>query len=253
MPILLCWLFCIALLTPWVAGQLVRGTDADSGFVATEALLAMLCGVALLLAIMTITKGITRQAFREQLTVYPRWRWKLCLASFFITFTILLTSEVVLRLYFGVATTAVSLRIGVGECVLLAAMPVQVLLEEVLFRSWLPRQLLSFTRRGRLSLAIAFTISATIFALLHDVDSPAGRFSLYVSGIVACVLVLLTGGLEAAVGLHIGNNAVYVLSSAVTPGVAYTAQAATTSVLAVTCLSVLSAAATAVYARGNYR
>lgn len=84
--------------------------------------------------------------------------------------------------------------------VIVLTSPLQATAEEVVFRGFLAQ---SF---GALNTWLAIVAPALIFALLHGVQNPwlfANRFGF---GLLAGVLVVATGGLEAAVAVHVVNN-----------------------------------------------
>ena len=86
--------------------------------------------------------------------------------------------------------------------VILVTTPFQALAEEVLFRGYLMQLFGSIVRQ------VWFPIIATavVFALFHGTQNPWLFGSRLVFGILAGVLVWRTGGLEAAVAIHIINN-----------------------------------------------
>jgi len=88
--------------------------------------------------------------------------------------------------------------------VILVTTPFQALAEEVLFRGYLMWLFGSILRN------VWFAIGATavIFALFHGTQNPWLFGSRLVFGVLAGILVWKTGGLEAAVAIHVVNNLV---------------------------------------------
>ncbi|MDR0782697.1 MAG: CPBP family intramembrane metalloprotease [Propionibacteriaceae bacterium] len=86
--------------------------------------------------------------------------------------------------------------------VVLITTPFQALAEEVVFRGYLMQALGSVVRN------VWFPIigTALVFAIFHGVQNPWLFGSRFVFGILAGILVWRTGGLEAAVMIHIINN-----------------------------------------------
>ncbi|HWJ65200.1 MAG TPA: CPBP family intramembrane glutamic endopeptidase [Nocardioides sp.] len=87
--------------------------------------------------------------------------------------------------------------------------PLQAAGEEYVFRGYLAQSFGSLTSRfgARASAAVAVVVPAFVFALAHGLgqDVPI-FFDRFAFGVVAGVLVLLTGGLEAGIAMHVLNN-----------------------------------------------
>ena len=94
--------------------------------------------------------------------------------------------------------------------------PVQAASEELLVRGYLNQALVRWTGVQRIGARrapwVAFGLTSTFFAALHAWNpEAAGQFWPYmiligVFGIAMCALVWIEGGLESAIGFHIGNN-----------------------------------------------
>lgn len=80
--------------------------------------------------------------------------------------------------------------------------PLQAVAEEVFFRGFLLTTLGSLTARVWIPVAG----SSLIFALAHGVQNPWLLLDRVAFGILAAILVLRTGGLEAAIAAHVVNN-----------------------------------------------
>lgn len=97
--------------------------------------------------------------------------------------------------------------VGVTLVVLLTT-PLQAAGEEYLFRGYLAQAIASWIPLRLAALLVTTPITAALFALAHGTQDPwlfADRFGF---GVAASILVWLTGGLEAAIGLHTVNNVV---------------------------------------------
>ena len=57
-----------------------------------------------------------------------------------------------------------------------------------------------------MALAVAVVVPAVLFALLHGPQDPPIFVDRLAFGLVAGILVVLTGGLEAAIAMHVLNN-----------------------------------------------
>ncbi|WP_210648693.1 CPBP family intramembrane glutamic endopeptidase [Nocardioides sp. SYSU D00065] len=91
--------------------------------------------------------------------------------------------------------------------VILLLTPLQAAGEEYLFRGYLTQAFGSLVWARRLSQALAVLGPALIFALFHGLsqDWPV-FFDRFAFGVVAGILVIRTGGLEAAIAMHVLNN-----------------------------------------------
>jgi uncharacterized protein len=86
--------------------------------------------------------------------------------------------------------------------------PLQAAGEEYFFRGWIPQLFGSMIPNARVGAVVGGGLSTTIFAFAHGQQDPwlfADRFGF---GVVACLLVWWTGGLEAGIALHAVNNLV---------------------------------------------
>ena len=91
-----------------------------------------------------------------------------------------------------------------GSLVLLAVVPLQAAAEEYLTRGWLLQAVGAFCRGPWVPIAV----QAVVFAALHGWGTPWGFADLVVFGLVTGWLTVRTGGLEAAIALHLLNNLV---------------------------------------------
>jgi len=85
--------------------------------------------------------------------------------------------------------------------------PLQAAGEEYAFRGYLTQALGGLVRSPRLSAVVAVVVPATLFALAHGLgQDPTVFLDRLAFGLVAGVLVILTGGLEAGIAMHVLNN-----------------------------------------------
>jgi membrane protease YdiL (CAAX protease family) len=80
--------------------------------------------------------------------------------------------------------------------------PLQAAGEEYLFRGLAIQTLGAFLRNP----AIPIGVQALLFAAAHGWGTPWGFVALTVSGLVAGVLAVRTGGIESYIGFHVANN-----------------------------------------------
>lgn len=91
-----------------------------------------------------------------------------------------------------------------GLAMLCVLVPFQAAAEEYAFRGWLVQTVGAWFR----SPWIAIAPQAVLFAMAHGWGTPWGFADLLVFGLVTGVLTIRTGGLEAAIALHVLNNLV---------------------------------------------
>ncbi|MDO5502827.1 MAG: type II CAAX endopeptidase family protein [Actinomycetia bacterium] len=97
--------------------------------------------------------------------------------------------------------------------------PLQAAGEEYVFRGWLMQQIGAYIKHTYVALALAVVISATLFALAHASLDPWILLDLGAFATAAVLLTWRTGGLEAAVALHIVNNVIVLILSVLTTGI----------------------------------
>ncbi|MEV3969201.1 type II CAAX endopeptidase family protein [Streptomyces sp. NPDC050698] len=86
--------------------------------------------------------------------------------------------------------------------VLAVFVPLQAAAEEYVFRGWLTQAVGAFVR----SPWLAVIPQAVLFAAAHGWGTRWGFLGLLVNGLVMGLLTIRTGGLEAAIALHVLNN-----------------------------------------------
>jgi membrane protease YdiL (CAAX protease family) len=90
----------------------------------------------------------------------------------------------------------------IAMLVLLAVVPAQAAAEEFVCRGWLLQGVGAWFRGPW----IAIAVQALVFAALHGWGTPWGFADLLVFGVAMGWLTVRTGGLEAAIALHVANN-----------------------------------------------
>ena len=84
--------------------------------------------------------------------------------------------------------------------------PLQAAGEEYVFRGYLTQAIGGFFASPRLSAVLAVGVPSLLFALAHGAQDAPIFFDRFAFGVVAGVLVILTGGLEAGIAMHVLNN-----------------------------------------------
>ena len=146
-------------------------------------------------------------------SVAPRLRWRFLLVCLGLSVVALLAS-----LGVGLLLPLAPGESPVGEVndfttrtrdfmlVVLLLTPLQAAGEEYLFRGYLTQAFGSLVWGRRASQALAVVGPALIFALFHGFSQDAPVFfDRFAFGIVAGILVIRTGGLEAAIAMHVLN------------------------------------------------
>jgi membrane protease YdiL (CAAX protease family) len=104
---------------------------------------------------------------------------------------------------FAVGATTIAIIL-----VTLVATPLQSAGEEIAFRGTLIPAAGSWLRNTRLSIAFAILVSGALFALVHVSLDPWLVGYLFVFSACTAVMGLISGGLEAAMALHVSNNVI---------------------------------------------
>jgi membrane protease YdiL (CAAX protease family) len=152
-------------------------------------------------------------------SVGPRIRWRFLFACLGVAVVALIATVVVSAVVPGqsddVSTHANAFTSTTRDylLVLLFLTPFQAAGEEYLFRGYLTQAfggLTGYLNRGsgRISrAAVAVVPPAVLFGLAHGLgQSPPVFFDRFAFGLVAGTLVVLTGGLEAGIAMHVLNN-----------------------------------------------
>lgn len=119
--------------------------------------------------------------------------------------------------------------------------PLQAAGEEVAFRGGLMQGVGAWIKQPVVALVVTMALSAALFALAHTSLDPWILLDLGTMAVACCYLTWRTGGLEAAIVLHVVNNLVLIVMLTLLGGLedAYVTEA-TTSTLGAAGLSALS-------------
>lgn len=183
------------------------------GPVAGHLALALLIPISLLL-----TRYVHGLRPRWLASVQPGMRWRYLLMTVVVA-AVLLNAVIWAQWGLGEMPVWTNGQPGWVSFLLLIAVssPLQAAAEEFFFRGYLLQAIGSATGRAW----VGVVGSALLFALMHGLQNPALFAHRLVFGLVAGALVVLTGGLEAAIGAHIVNNIssyVYALFSVTVEG-----------------------------------
>jgi uncharacterized protein len=139
-----------------------------------------------------------------------RWGWLgLCLGLAAVSTLLMIAGSTALMMLTDApdASLAEGAWVGVGTFAmglawLLILVPLQAAAEEYVFRGWLLQAIGAFMR----SPWPAIVVQAVLFAALHGWGTPWGFIDLIIFGTVLGWLTVRTGGLEAAIALHVSTN-----------------------------------------------
>ena len=142
-------------------------------------------------------------------SVLPGLRWRFLLLCFGLSFAALIATVVVSMLLpqgsgaaVGGEPNAFSSTTRDFLLVVLLLTPLQAAAEEYAFRGYLMQAFGGVFRTPWLVVAA----SALLFALAHGAQDPPIFFDRFAFGLVAGTLVVVTGGLEAGIAMHVLNN-----------------------------------------------
>jgi membrane protease YdiL (CAAX protease family) len=94
--------------------------------------------------------------------------------------------------------------------VVLGTTPLQAAGEEYAFRGYLAQAITVWSKRWTW---VPVLVTSLLFALAHGQQDPALFTDRFLFGLVMALLVLRTGGLEAAIAMHVMNNLVAILGA----------------------------------------
>lgn len=196
-----------ATLSGWMEGT----TTTVAGTLALDVLLALLLLVAL--GAIRLGHGVPLGTLHS-VQGRVRWGWLArCLALLFPLWILYLG----IGLLVDPPETSGPDPMWVGLVVLsLVATPFQAAGEEYLFRGWLLQSVGSWFRNRYVALAVPTVLSLALFGAAHGSTDPWILADLGLTTLAAVVLTWRTGGLEAAVALHVVNNVLVGIAGAVT-------------------------------------
>lgn len=182
---------------------LTTGQATPGIILANSVALALLVPAALLLSL------IAGQPAGFLHSVAGRFRWGWCFVALGIAFvgmaaytglTILLDGGVG---SLGLSVSSYSWWLFVG---LMLVTPFQAAAEEYLLRGVLFRTVAAWLPTERAGLVVGALVSSFVFMLLHSASDPWLNLMYFAMGLAFAWLTTRTGGLEAAIAVHVANN-----------------------------------------------
>lgn len=195
-------------------------TDKLSGDTATPSYLALvnLGWAAAIPAVLLVAFALHRLRPGWVASVAGALRWRWLLACFGLAVVALAVTVAVSTVLPDQGSGTIDVSGGTNPwtdasrdflLVVLLLTPLQAAGEEFVFRGYLAQACGGLTARfsGVVSGTVAVVVPAVLFALAHGVGQEVPIFfDRLAFGLVAGVLVLLTGGLEAGIAMHVLNN-----------------------------------------------
>ncbi|HWS38791.1 MAG TPA: type II CAAX endopeptidase family protein [Actinoplanes sp.] len=180
-----------------VAGPIeLRFDDSITGFAVTMVTLAMLTPLSMLAA-----WWVQRRPPGTLSSVAGRLRKNRLLGYLLLAASVVGLATGVQLWLSGESPELASTEIGF-LVVLVLLVPLQAAGEEYLFRGWMLQAFGSWFR----SPWPGIVVSSLLFGLAHGLGSPLAMADVTLFGVVTAVLTIRTGGLEAAIALHVANN-----------------------------------------------
>ncbi|GAB94599.1 membrane protease YdiL (CAAX protease family) [Kineosphaera limosa] len=165
--------------------------------------------VALIPITWFLVRVIHRQSWGWNSSVQQRLRWQLILTPVPLLLVLFLAYMIVFTPLFAdqggggrSPQWLTFLLIGV------LLMPLQAAAEEIFFRGYVQRAAGSWFSGQRAALIGGTTVSAVLFASAHLATDPWLNLYYLAFGVALSIATQLTGGLEAAIAIHVVNNVV---------------------------------------------
>lgn len=209
----------------WAIGTMALQGTAPTGVGLSPSLMLLtnLCLALLIPVSLLALRWIAGVPWRAALTVSRPFSWGRVLRSALIVLLVIALALGAALLASPDLRAAGTVQIGASTLplVLIALLttPLQAAGEEVMFRGTLLPLLGSWIRRRPLGAIILGTaLSTVLFGLVHGATDP--WLALYYTGFGLCgaLLAIATGGIEASIAFHVGNNMVFMLFAALTVG-----------------------------------
>ena len=148
----------------------------------------------------------TRPGFVMSVAGRIRWRWlATCLAIALVPYGVLVAGERVLTTGIHPHVTGQTVLV---IAVILVMIPLQCAAEEIAFRGFIMQLFGTWIGRNIPALAVSIVVSAVAFSTAHGSFDPVVLADLAMMAVVLVLLTWRTGGLEAAIAIHVANNVV---------------------------------------------
>lgn len=203
------------------AGGAVRQMTLEDDAVTPLALGYLLGALALMIPVVWAVNLLHGLKPRWLTSIAPRMRWGYLLACFGVALVAFVAGIVA-----GILVAMVDPSLAEGDVatdtagglvawssttrdfllVILLVTPFQAAAEEYVFRGYLTQVAGGIFADERVAKALAVLVPATLFAVAHGAQDVPLFFDRFAFGVMAGILVILTGGLEAPIAMHVLNN-----------------------------------------------
>lgn len=187
-------------------------TDAAEGRLGPEMVAANSIGLGLLVPACLLIAWISGQRPRFLHSVVGRFRWGWSLVCLGLALAAVLIALGIQQLLATEASAGTELQVypysWVLLVVLMLATPFQAAGEEYLIRGIGFRGVASLIPSRLAGLVVAALVTSLVFMVIHGAGDPWLNLIYFSMGLLFAYLTWRTGGIEAAVMLHIGNNMV---------------------------------------------
>lgn len=192
---------------PDVTVELGQGVITPITFLANSLSLGLLVPLTFLLSRLVGQKG----GWISSVVGGIRWRWLMkCFAVSFVAVAALVSFTILLE---GWENQELALRSGWWWLLIgiIVVTPFQAAGEEYLIRGVLNRSVASFIPARMVGAVLGAVVSSIVFMLIHGAGDIWLNITYFSMGMLFSYLAWRTGGLEAAIAMHVANNLVVML------------------------------------------
>lgn len=206
-----------------VVGALVvsaaRGVDVNqmlddlaAGRIGPDMLVANMVALALLVPVCFLIALLSRQRPGFLSSVIGRFRWGWALICFLVALGAVIIAGVAMELLAPSDMEGMALEVQSYSWMLFAILmvvtPLQAAGEEYLLRGIGFRAVGSLFPWRHVGLIVGAVVTSLVFMAIHGASDPWLNLVYFTMGMLFCYLTWRTGGIEAAVAMHVANNIV---------------------------------------------
>lgn len=184
--------------------------ELAEGRIGPDMLVANMVALALLVPACFLLSMLARQRPGYLSSVIGRFRWRWGLVCFGIALAAVLLAAVAMELFAPADMEGTALEVQPYSWVLFAILmvvtPLQAAGEEYLLRGIGFRALGSLLPWRTVGLVVSAVATSLVFMVIHGADDPWLNLVYFVMGLLFSYLTWRTGGIEAAVAMHVANN-----------------------------------------------
>lgn len=145
-----------------------------------------------------------------------RWNWMFRCVLLLVP---VMTGFILCQTFLGAPTEIFwNQKVLWGCFLVLIFTPLQCIGEEMLFRGWGLQVFGPMFPNRKIGWVVLTTLLSAVFCYLHGAESLWVMAELFLFGILACVLIGITGGMEAGMVMHSVNNVVLAMITEFTQG-----------------------------------